>query len=180
MRDKQRAPTGDIHFCSWALEAVARGIGEKIIGQMSNSMLLIDKHQGDPLLKRPRQQGIVVAPHNHEEQGDVGTFTHAVAVQVHTGTHAVAVSFGVEWLAIERHRAGIHGVALPAVIVADLPYHRTIKSSRLHDLKSQIHLGHSYILHGKLSLKVVHQRQCFFCDKLKIKSYLGKIRHKDY
>lgn len=86
---EERAPRGDVHLRCWALEGRAVGLGAKGIHNVFLE-ILVDQHEVDLLLEGPGQDGVVVATHEGEEEGQVCPFAHAVPIRVETHAHLVA------------------------------------------------------------------------------------------
>ena len=152
MRRKERAARRDIHLRGGLPEAAAGRVRVEVVGHMLLQWTLVKQVQRDLVSERPQQQRVVLAAHQHEEEGDVRRLAHAVAVEVDAGAHLVAVARRVEGLAVQRQRFARHGFVLAPRVVLDLPQQLALVVGRLEDLEAQVHLRDSHVVDADLTV----------------------------
>ena len=102
VRHEQRASGRDVHRRNRFLETVALRIRSERVRQVSSTAFLVDQYQGHLLLERPRENVVVVALHDDEEEGQMGALPDPVPVQIDASAHLIAVAARVKRLAVER------------------------------------------------------------------------------
>ena len=72
-------------------------------------------------MEKPREKGVEVSFHNHEEQRQVSAFTDAVSVGIETSADLLPAWTGVEWRRVERWCFAGNCFLLASSEVGDFP-----------------------------------------------------------
>ena len=106
---EQRAACGDVHLRRRPLEGGRGGLRAEGVHDVL-LVVLVDEHEVDLLLEGPWQQGVVVATHQCEEEGEVCAFAHAIPVGVEAHGHLVTDRACEEWSRVDVGHCSCHGV----------------------------------------------------------------------